>query len=106
MTYFDIRGKALVFNEWAKKLVDDDYALSELTRIRSWYSEFAPIIDCDISTRWTGLNMGQCDGPLKIFETRLFCEGPGLPGKILVDRYSTREASRRGHARTVYNLFA
>jgi hypothetical protein len=61
--------------------------------------------DLMVNTRWLGINMGVCDGPILIFETGVWLNPRQDLNRLCVQRYSTKEASRAGHARCVWCIY-
>lgn len=100
--YYDVDGKALNFNEWAKLLVNEEYSRVAETVIHGQIADTD--LDCDlwVTTKWIGLNMGHSDGPLRIFETAVFSNPEA---KLWIRRYSSRAEAKAGHATVVWLIY-
>ncbi len=106
MGYYDVGGKEIYFSEWAPLLVDDEYANVEQDELSAVVDRERTdmYLDVLVRTRWIGLNRGHCDGPLKIFETKIVPLVRESESWV-VQYYSNRPESRRGHASVIYNMF-
>ena len=90
--YYDRDGGSITSEQWMELRRDDSYwrvGLTDLGRRGR------------VSTVWLGLNHAYDDGPPVIFETLVF----GGPLSDAMERYTTLEQARVGHAATVRRLF-
>ena len=82
--YYDREGRPMEMMAWTRRFSNLDYK-----RVASDYDG-----DVHVSTVWLGLDHSFGEGPPLIFETLVF--GGPLDGEM--DRYSTLEQARAGHA--------
>lgn len=85
--YYDRQGNPITFKEWVEQFERTADKVVEQTQTDNGF----------VSTVWLGLSHQFGDGPPLIFETLVF-EGT-MDGEM--DRYSTEEQARAGHAEMV-----
>lgn len=88
MKMYDKQGILLKSDEEKIRLFNDiDYKIIEQTPIGIYF----------VSTVWLGLDHNWGEGPPLIFETMVFWRGQH--SDLYMDRYSTEEQAKNGHAR-------
>jgi len=93
--WYDRQGQPLDADTANRLLGNMEYARVARTRITSASD---PDTEWDVSTVWLGVNYSFGEGPPIIFETMVFGSGDG---DQYMQRYSTEEQARAGHAETV-----
>lgn len=93
--WYDRQGQPIDTQKASTLLADPAYKRVGLTDVTS---SSDPGVDYRISTVWLGVNHSFGDGPPIIFETMVF----GIEGADeYMQRYTTEEQARAGHAETV-----
>jgi hypothetical protein len=82
---YDRQGNPLTIQQMAVLFEDNTYKIVEKTDVG----------DVLVSTVWLGFDHGWGGAPPLIFETMTFPDGE------LIDRYSTEDEARKGHAAAV-----